>query len=91
MKDATVAWTQFIYTFPETEHFKIKKKWDILITRYESCMRKFIELLCLCFMFITAMGFNVYCTDTLCPSNIATTSKRAGSAAEKAVVRKNNL
>ena len=31
------------------------------------------------------------CTDTFCPSNIKLTSRKAGSAAEKAVVRKKNL
>ena len=31
------------------------------------------------------------CTDTFCPSNIKLTSRKAGSAAEKAVVKKKNL
>lgn len=31
------------------------------------------------------------CTDTLCPSNLPSTLRQAGSAAEKAVIRKKNL
>lgn len=207
MKDATVAWTQFIDTFPETEHFKIQKKWDILITsrvcenllnffknehkarflalqkeesnhwlqaypsphlgtfldnatfKISTALRLGLPILqshtCKCgenmdryghhalrcrkragrlplhrelnnIIYRSLISLNIpaileppgvcrldgkradgltimpwykgksllwdsTCTDTLCPSNIAITSKRAGSAAEKAVVRKNNL